>query len=139
MAHVSVLGSYRSDCILHLGVMLSRIISAFRFAPTGAEVVSRFSSVSSPQVKGSIEAFHPKLSIMVSLVLDLRVALSFILVSGLPRVLSSNYMELWGLINVMAGLTLQLEYCDVYCRRYQTIGHKVVKKTQKNADYTISP
>ncbi|KAI9443760.1 cytochrome P450 [Lactarius psammicola] len=51
---------------LEMKVVLSQIIPAFRFAPTGAEIVWRFGTISSPSVKGSVETFQPKLPIMVS-------------------------------------------------------------------------
>jgi cytochrome P450 len=51
---------------LEMKAVLSQIIPAFRFAPTGAEVVWRFGFISSPSVKGSVDKFHPKLPIMVS-------------------------------------------------------------------------
>ncbi|KAI9463351.1 cytochrome P450 [Lactarius psammicola] len=51
---------------LEMKVVLSRIIPAFRLAPSGAEIVWRFGSISTPSVKGSVETFHPKLPIMVS-------------------------------------------------------------------------
>ena len=51
---------------LHLEVVLSQIIPAFRFAPTGAEIVWRFGIISTPSVKGSVQTFRPKLPIMIS-------------------------------------------------------------------------
>ncbi|KAH9165536.1 cytochrome P450 [Lactarius sanguifluus] len=51
---------------LEMKVVLSQIIPAFRFAPTGAEIVWRFGIISSPSVKGSVGTFHPKLPMIVS-------------------------------------------------------------------------
>ncbi|KAI9443764.1 cytochrome P450 [Lactarius psammicola] len=51
---------------LEMKVVLSQIIPAFRFAPTGAEIIWRFGNLSTPSVKGSVETFQPKLPIMVS-------------------------------------------------------------------------
>jgi cytochrome P450 len=50
---------------LEMKVVLSQIIPAFRFAPTGAEMVWRFGIISTPSVKGS-ETFEPELPIIVS-------------------------------------------------------------------------
>ncbi|KAH9175545.1 cytochrome P450 [Lactarius sanguifluus] len=51
---------------LEMKVVLSQIIPAFRFAPTGAEIVWRFGIISSPSVKGSVGTFRPKLPMIVS-------------------------------------------------------------------------
>lgn len=51
---------------LEMKVVLSQIITAFRFAPTGDEVVWRFGIITTPSVKGSVEMPHRKLPIMVS-------------------------------------------------------------------------
>ncbi|KAH9073512.1 cytochrome P450 [Lactarius deliciosus] len=51
---------------LEMKVVLSQIIPAFRFAPTGADIVWRFGIISSPSVKGSVGTFHPKLPMIVS-------------------------------------------------------------------------
>ncbi|KAH9175552.1 cytochrome P450 [Lactarius sanguifluus] len=51
---------------LEMKVVLSQIIPAFRFAPTGAEIVWRFGIISSPSVKGSVGTFHPNLPMIVS-------------------------------------------------------------------------
>ncbi|KAH9066038.1 cytochrome P450 [Lactarius deliciosus] len=51
---------------LEMKVVLSQVIPAFRFAPTGAEIVWRYGFISTPSVKGSVGTFHPKLPMIVS-------------------------------------------------------------------------
>ncbi|KAI9458421.1 cytochrome P450 [Lactarius psammicola] len=51
---------------LEIKAALSQIIPAFRLVPTEAEIVWRFSGISTPSVKGSVESFSPKLPIMIS-------------------------------------------------------------------------
>ncbi|KAH9021020.1 cytochrome P450 [Lactarius pseudohatsudake] len=68
---MSFIGGARS-CIglkfsqVEMKVVLSQVIPAFRFAPTGAEIVWRYGFISSPSVKGSVGMFHPKLPMIVS-------------------------------------------------------------------------
>ncbi|KAH8986071.1 cytochrome P450-like protein [Lactarius hatsudake] len=70
MSKRSLVDSYRIlpylTTSLRLEVVLSQIIPAFRFAPTGAEIVWRFGIISSPSVKGSVGTFQPKLPMIVS-------------------------------------------------------------------------
>jgi hypothetical protein len=47
-------------------VVLSQIVSAFRFAPSKEEIVWRFGNLTSPSVKGSVKSFSPTLPVVVS-------------------------------------------------------------------------
>ncbi|KAH9039749.1 cytochrome P450 [Lactarius hengduanensis] len=51
---------------LEMKAVLSQVIPAFQFAPTGAEIIWRYGFISSPSVKGSVGTFHPKLPMIVS-------------------------------------------------------------------------
>ncbi|KAH9979522.1 cytochrome P450 [Lactifluus volemus] len=51
---------------LEMKVVLSQIVSAFRFSPSKEEIVWRFGNLTSPSVKGSVKSFSPKLPVVVS-------------------------------------------------------------------------